>query len=395
MILISTLLLLSEFGLFPSAIAAQISDSEPAILNREAQKYLTNQKFRRALSRPFSASWSNVGIRAIITRIRNTQNISIILDRRIDPSNKVKLDIQNLTLEQGLKNLASKVHAKIAVIGSTIYIGPKQEVSNLKTLLELRRTELLHLTKTNSKLKSRQSFLLQRRTFHYQDLDKPADILKKITDAYQISVKNQNLIPHDLWAHGTLASVNANEAISLILIQFNLTYRWNQQESQIDIMPIPKSVTIRKLYTPRGKSAALQINRLKEKFPNITVALVDKKIAVNASIELHEQVELLLDPGSLTNIRKQPKPKAIPIKRRRFTLRVKKVPVQAIMNKLEQSGIEFIYDNRQLTEAGIDLNQKIDITVNEAGAQTFLDALFSPLKMKYQIEGTKIILTVK
>lgn len=335
-----------------------------------------------------------MGIRTIIERIRNTQKISIILDRRIDPSIKVKLDIQNLTLEQGLNNLASQVHARSTVVGSTIYIGPETEVSNLKTLLELRKEELLHLTKTHADLKLRRSSLLQRRTFQYHDLDQPAEILKKITDACQITVKNLNLVPHDLWAHGTLEAVNANEAISLILIQFNLTYRWNHQESMIDIIPIPKSVTIRRLYTPRGKSAGVQIKRLKEKFPNLSVSLVDKKIAVVASADLHEQVELFLDPGALTNKQKRPEPKAIPIKRRQFTLRVKKVPVLAIMNKLEQSGIEFIYDNRQLMEAGIDLNQKIDISVKEAGAQTFFDALFSTLNLKYQIEGTEIILSV-
>jgi len=58
----------------------------PVLLNREIPRYLTARDFRQALVQPFSASWSNVGIRAIIQRIRETQNISIILDRRIDPA---------------------------------------------------------------------------------------------------------------------------------------------------------------------------------------------------------------------------------------------------------------------------------------------------------------------
>lgn len=394
-ILFSALLLLSEFVIDQSAISAQISENQPVILNRKSQKYLTGRSFRRALSQPFSASWSNVEIRTIIERIRTTQNISIILDRRIDPSLKVKLDIQNLTLEEGLNDLASKIQAQIGVVGSTVFIGPKTEVSNLKTLLVLKRAELLDLTKTNASLKSRQKSLFQRRTFQYQDLDKPSEILKKITDAYQITVKNLNLIPHDLWAHGTLTSVNANEAISLVLIQFNLTYQWNHQESQIEILPIPNSVTLKRLYITRNKSPEVLISQLKEKFPGLEVTLANKKIAVTTSAELHEQIEQFLSPQSVSHKRKSPIQKAVPIKRRKFTLRVKKVPILAIMNKLEQSGIEFVYDNQKLLEAGIDLNQKIDITVKEANAQMFLNSLFDSLKIKYKIEGTEIFLSVK
>lgn len=385
----------SGIGTIRSTIAAQVSENPLVSLNRDAPTYLTNRNFRRALTQPFSASWSNVEIRAIVQRIRSTQKISIILDRRIDPSLKLKLDIQNLTREQGLKNLASNAHAKTVIVGSNIYIGPEKAVSNLKTLLELKKQELFELAQSHPKLKPRMLSLSRRKTFHYQDLDQPSEILKQITDAYQITAKNQELIPHDLWAHSTFSSVNANEALSLLLIQLNLTYQWNEKGTQIELIPIPDSVTIKRTYTPRGKLVADVINQLKARFPGIIVVQTGKTLSISTSAEVHKEIETLFNPKTASNRTKLQKPVTIPIQRRKFTLRVKKVPILAVMKKLEQSGIEFEYDDTKLAGAGIDLRQRVDITVEEANAQTFFDALFSTLNLSYKIEGTKIVLTPK
>ncbi|MFH1303934.1 MAG: hypothetical protein ABIK07_22975 [Planctomycetota bacterium] len=328
----------------------------------------------------------------MIQRICSTQNISIILDRRIDPSLKLKLDLQNLTLEQGLQKLAALANAKTEVVGSTIYIGPEKAVSKLKTLLELKSEELAALADSGAELKSRLQFLTRNKTFHYQDLDQPSDILRQIAAAYQITINNGNQIPHDLWTHGTLTSVNAIEALSLILIQFDLTYRWEEQATQIQLIPIPDTVTIEKTYTPRGSSVVAVTRRLKETFPELSVASSGKTITVSASSELHEKIEQFLNPGANSRNTMPQKVDAIPVQRRKFTLRVKNVPLLAIMKKLEQSGIEFEYDEDQLAAAGIDLGQQIDISVNEANAQEFFDSLFRSFKLKYQIEGTRVTL---
>jgi len=390
------LLVSSAIGMTQSVSADQSSENQSAVLDRENPTYLTDRNFRRVLSQPFSASWSNVGIRSIVQRISSTQKISIILDRRIDPSLKLKLDIQNVSLEEGLNNLASLAHAKTAIVGSNIYIGPEKPVSKLKTLLELKTEELAELLQSSpANLKSRVLLLNRKRTFHYQDLDQPIEILRQITDAYQITIPNKTRIPHDLWSHGSLVAVNANEGLSLILIQFNFTYRWEEQGTQIQIMPIPDSVTIERTYTPRGTSVASVTNRLKTAFPALTVASSGKTITISASTELHEKIEQFLNPRTNSRNTMPQKIDAVPIQRRKFTLRVKRVPLLAIMKKLEQSGIEFDYDNSQLVDAGIDLNQQIDISVKDANAREFFDTLFASLKLNYQIQRTRVTLSPK
>ncbi|WP_298865931.1 hypothetical protein, partial [uncultured Gimesia sp.] len=238
-------------------------------------------------------------------------------------------------------------------------------------------------------------FLSQRKTFHYQDLDQPSEILKRISEAYQIKIKNEKLVSHDLWSSGTLSAVNANEALALILIQFNLTHRWEQQATQIQLIPIPDSVTIEKTYSPRGKSIAYVIKHLKKTFPDLTMIPTGKSIMISASKEHHDKIDQILNPRTNSGISKPQKVDPVPIHRRKFTLRVKKIPLIAIMKKLEQSGIEFEYVESQLVSAGIDLSKQIDISVNGANAQQFFDRLFDTFHLNYQIKGTRVTLTPK
>lgn len=373
--------------------AYQAPSESPALLNREIPRYKTERNFRQALTQPFSASWSNVGIRAIIQRIRETQNISVILDRRIDPSHPLKIDLQNQTLEEALDQIAELANARIIIVGSNVFIGPDTAVSKLKTLLELKSDALRELAASQKELNSRVFQLSRNQSFHFQDLETPAKILQNITNTYQIKVKNERLVPHDLWSNFSMVSVNANESLSLILIQFDLTYEWVEQATSIQLETVPERVLIQKTYSLRGKSIDSITSRLKEQFPDLELTINGKLLSVQAAMDVQDQIELLLNPQRAARPVRSGVGNTVPLNRRKFTLRVKKVPVLAIMQKLEQSGIEFEYDRQELAEAKIDLLQLIDITVVDADAQEFFDALFSTFKLDYKMQGVKITLT--
>ncbi|QDT27246.1 hypothetical protein Enr10x_25610 [Gimesia panareensis] len=375
-------------------LAAQLNTAPPVILNRDQPRLVTERSFRRALTQPISASWSNVEIRMILEKIEDTQQISLLLDRRIDPSTKLNIDLQNQTLEAGLQEIAAQLHARTTIVGSNVYMGPDQAVGTLKTLLALKHQELLSLSDSHPGLKSRMQQLSRNRSFYYQDLDTPAEILKQIAEAYQITISNPERIPHDLWFHGALMAVNANEALTLVLNQLDLTFLWEKQGRAIRIMSIPDRVTIQKTYAPRGSSLVDTVRRLKEAFPEAMITAAGRMILVDASSDIQEKIEADLNPSRGPSRNMPSKPSEFPpIRRRKFTLRVQKVPVLAVMQKLEQSGIEFKYQEDQLKQAGVDLTRRIDISVENANANEFFDALFGPLKLSYQIEGLTVTLT--
>ena len=53
------------------------------------------------------------------------------------------------------------------------------------------------------------------------------------------------------------------------------------------------------------------------------------------------------------------------------------------------------YDEAQLTEAGVDLNQKLEIKLNGATTEALFRALCEPLKLDYTIQADKVILAPK
>lgn len=374
---------------------AQAETDPPVVLNRAQPRFLSGRSFTNALSQPLSANWSNVGIRDILEKIQDTQRISLILDRRIDPSTKLKIDLQNQTLETGLNYIAAQLYARTALVGSNVYLGPERAVGTLKTLLDMKQQELHSLADSQSALKRRVQELSRNKTFHFQDLDTPTDLLKQITEAFQITISNPQRIPHDLWSHGTLVSVSANEALTLVLNQLDLTYLWENQGRGIRLVSIPDRVTVQKTYSTRGKSVTDTIRRLKEKYPEATVTADGRMVLVDASSDIQERIRAELNPAARPPSRRMPTPKidVVPIQRRKFTLRVQKVPLLAVMQKLEQSGIEFKYQPDQLRQAGVDLTQMIDISVQNANAEEFFDALFRPLNLSWQVKGLTVTLT--
>ena len=330
----------------------------------------------------------------ILERIEKTQQISLILDRRIDPSTTLKIDLQNQSVEAGLDEIASELHARAIVVGSNIYLGPDQAMGTFKTLLAQKQQELLALSDNQPGMKTRAIQLSRNKSFYYQDLDTPADLLNQITDSYQITISNPERIPHDLWSHGSLMAVNANEALLLVLNQLELTFLWEKQGTAIRLLPVPDHVTVQKTYSPQRRSLTETIEHLKEMFPTATINREGRMLLVDASADLQEKIEAELNP-SRRPVRKMKTPQidVLPIRRRKFTLRVQKVPVLAVMQKLEQSGIEFEYQPEQLKQAGVDLTRRIDISVQNANANEFFDVLFGPLNLSYKIEGLKVTLT--
>ena len=105
-----------------------------------------------------------------------------------------------------------------------VYLGPKSATRQLRTLIELRKIDLQ--SKETRIPEQRRNELQRHRTFEWRDLDTPREILARISDSFRLTISNVDLIPHDLWAAAVLPDASLSEALSVVLIQFDLTFRW-------------------------------------------------------------------------------------------------------------------------------------------------------------------------
>ena len=352
--------------------------------------WLTGPNFRQELDRPFSGSWSSVEFRQLLKEVALDRRISIVLDRRLDPSIEVPIDVNNVSLKTGLRGIARQVGGDTTIPENIVYFGPKPATKRLRTLIELRELDLQ--SKEFTIPKPRRSELMQRRSFESEDLESPRAILEKFIGPVHLTVSNAQVIPHDLWGGMILPDVTIVEAISVILIQFDLTFRWIEKGEGIELIPIPDVVVLERKHHPKQKPAVV-IEQVRDRFPQLEAEIWKTEISVKGLLEEHEAVAAFLRGEGVNSPVKIEPPQ--PLQKQLFTLKAERVPLSALIKKLEESAVSFEYDPDELKAAGVDLEQKVQIDVKKATANEFFKLLFDPVRLEFQIDHLTVRLKPK
>ncbi len=361
---------------------------------------LVGPEFQADLARTISTTWQETGLRDIVRQIASDRRVAIVLDRRIDPTEERSIRIPRHRLDEALGLIAETAGAQMRVVGSTVYIGPPQACGKLRTLVALRTAELLAFERTAGRRSSTQRRILrleERRNHHWRDLERPADILRRIAADYGLEVEGAEQIPHDLWAGATLAGVSAAEALSLVLIQFDLTFEWTRQAEGIRLRPIPDAVTVTRSYRPKRGTLEETVRLWKSRWPDLRIRLQDGRIVVSGTVEQHEAIAALERPtGTLSDSSKTHPDAPPPLERRRFTLQIRRIPAKVLLDELQKNyDMRFRYDARELARAGIDLDKRISMDVKQATAEEFFRAICDPLGLAFEIDGITVTLKPK
>ena len=371
-------------------VVGSLTQIEPPSKDSGPTNWLTGTNFRQELDRPFSGSWSSVEFRHLLKEVALDRRISIVLDRRLDPSIEVPIDVNNVSLRTGLRGIARQVGGDTTIPENIVFIGPKPATRRLRTLIELRELELQ--SKELSVPKPRRSELMRRQNFESEDLESPRAILEKFAHSVHLTVSNGQIIPHDLWAGLVLPDITIVEAISVILIQFDLTFRWIEKGEAIELIPVPDVVVLERKHHPKQKPAEV-IEQIRDRFPQLEAEVWKTEISVKGLLEEHEAVAAFLRGEGVNSPVKIEMPQ--PLQKQLFTLKAERVPLSALIKKLEESAVSFDYDPDELKAAGVDLEQKVQIDVKKATANEFFKLLFDPVGLEFQIDRLTVRLRPK
>ena len=378
--------------------------AEEPVLDRPVPERLTGPVLRKALEMDFSSSWENEELRTILDRLADKYKTAVLLDRSLDPNQKLDVSIGYQPLWSGFGAVAQSASAGMCLAGNTIYVGPPERAAKLRTLIDLRSGEPIA---AEAKLPAGRVLELSRvETLHWNDLDEPRQIAAGLAKRAGVKIINSEAIPHDLWAAATLPHANFAEAMSLILIQFDLTFAWNADRTEIRLVPVPKTVGVEKSYSPAGgpsKRASLAARErflegvaksYEQQYPGIRCRVDGEhhQIWIKATLEEHEALK---NAGQAKPKGNPPAAKVPPVRRREFTLRVEQVKASDLLKELENSGIVIKYDAQQLTAKGIDLDQRINMDVEKAMADEFFRKICDPLGLKFAIDNVTVTLTPK
>ena len=189
------------------------------------------------LALPASVSWGNAPLGESIGRLSEASGLPIMLDRRVDPTRRVTFQANNLALGSLLTDSSSKLGLGVVRLGPVVYLGP----TSATTLLPRLQAQAELLVKELPRVRRR--YFQETITLNWERLATPRDLIEQASSASasKKAAINTEAIPHDLWPAGELRSVSRADALTLLLIGFDLT--WEPTRRGIKIIPIrPESL---------------------------------------------------------------------------------------------------------------------------------------------------------
>ncbi len=382
--LLFTLIAVAWAGLLPCrSIAGENTDDAPI-------SWHTGSLFRRELERPVNVIRTSVTVREMIARLGKLHQVAILLDRRIDPDRIIDVQLTQTTLLEGLSLLAAQLDADIATVGSTVVIGPPQDVDRTLTLIRRMHDETRALHDPPAKPQAVD--WSHRHTFAWEDLARPIDVLEVIADRGSVELEQADLVPHDLWAAGSLHDVTVPEALMLVLGQYDLACRISDDGRRAEIYREAGRITFEQRRTPRGMNAAEAADLVQREWPQAIVKVQGRQLHIEATALEHERIAESLNPA-----RRRPEQTGDvslgPLERRQFTFQVVRKPLSAVIRTLEANDMIVEYNAAALRAAGIDLDEKVSLKLEKASAAELFQALCEPLGIQYRINGKTVSLS--
>jgi hypothetical protein len=273
------------------AIVASILLAGSGAMAQQPPAWKTGAAFTRQLHEIVGVTWQDRALREGLDRVSHVYGVTIFLDRRIDPDQHVDFAGRDIPLEELLRQIAAVTHAETALIGSVVYIGPRETAAQLGTIAAMRRQEISRLPNEG---KAR---LLKTEPWKWEDLSQPKDLLRDLARQGGTSVENADVIPHDLWPAVDLPPLAWVDRMTLLLAGFGLTFQIDERGASVRLVSAP-NVPVAESRQPAGQGGRTTKAQKGEKLYSLKVANepagnVVRTIAKSVGKELRYDADVL------------------------------------------------------------------------------------------------------
>jgi len=346
------------------SVAASTETGSPA-------DWLSGAALENQLACPISISWSGVPFSDALHGLARAQLVAVIIDRRVDPSQKIRLTSNSLPLGETLGRVAQDRGLGVCRFGAAFYFGPPEVARRLRTIAALFRQDIRRLPS-----RSRQK-LLEPKRIRWDDFATPRRLLTQLSEESGVKISGLKRVPHDLWAAADLPPLPLADQLTLIAVQFDLLLEVAPGAASLRLVSLPDDVALVRSY-PAGHRPEELARKWAALLPDCQIEVVGRKIRVRGLLEDHERLasrqRLVGRPAAKS------RPEATPEKR--FTLREAKGSLGEMLEMLKRAAgqlqIEVRIDHRALRQAGISLDQRMSCSVSNATLDELISAVLEP-----------------
>jgi hypothetical protein len=289
-----------------------------------------------------SIHWRRVPLRDVVRRLEDVFDETVFVDRRVDPSRRVSLDIEAESVEDVLEPIAAQSGLAIGRLGRLVYLGPRSTAEQLAALAILRAQPIEGLSDERS------DELNRRRAVDWPRLTEPREFVVSLVGSRGWRVGNAGRIPHDLWPAGRLPELTLAEQLTVLLIGFDLTFEVRPRTGTLEIVPIDAATRQR---LAEAKPPA-------DPAPNRAVPRLGDRSAATRQV---------------------------------YTLRVTEQPVRLVLTELAaRLNWQIEFDEAALRAARRSLDDRVSFAVKNVDQDELLDAVLRPARLGFEREGTRI-----
>jgi len=342
--------------------------------------WLDGTSLEQRLRTPVDVFWSGTPLRQAIVSLAENQRAAVLIDRRVDPGQKLDLEWNDLPLGDIYRRVAESRQLGVVWLGPVAYFGPVQVTSRTRTLAELRRGEVRRLPAAAARK------LLRPERMRWDDFATPRDLLARLAAESRIEISGLEQVPHDLWAGADLPALSLVDRLTLVAGQFDLTFEMAADASAVALVPVPDEVVLVRSY-PGGDDPQALADRWAALVPQSQVKVVAGEVFVRGRLEDHEQIAAAAQPPPPTR-RPTSRSRRTSEGEKRFTVRDGKGPLGPVLEQLAgKLGLTLKIDREALQRADVSLQQPISFSVDKATLEELFEAVLTPAGCTFRVEG--------
>jgi hypothetical protein len=328
-----------------------------------------------------SIHWDQVPIGEAIARASNAFGEPAFIDRRVDRTQRVTLQVEGATFDELLESLASSLSLGASRVGELRYLGPPAAAEQLRTVAAVRGEEVATLPA------ALRASLERAGRLSWPRLTAPRALVAALAQQRGWRIAEGERIPHDLWPATSLPALSAAQQLSVLLIGFDLTFKANGGTRTLEIVPLAP-VTLRHRY-PLPARQRSQLDLLEDSLGN-SVRVEGRSLVVEGRVEDHERVRALLSEGPRHLPAEQPM-EPVQSTRQVYTLRVQEQPVGIVLRQLaERLHWTIEIDEGAIRAANLSLDTRVSFAMENSSQDELLKAVLKPAGLDYHREGDRI-----
>ena len=340
-----------------------------------------------------SISLTGSQLRLAANELARKDDIGLAIDRRVDPETPVELAFSDAAADDVWRKLAESCKLGYATFGPMIYLGPTSTARDLNTLAALRRDEAGSASPT---LKAK--LLQSSETSCSAPCDARA-LWNALAAEAGLTTTNPERMPFDVWPEVRWGSLPLVDRMTLVAVQFELTFKLDASARTITFEPIPANVVMQRSYAAGAKRLET-VTRIGALAPTASIKSGGATIAVVAKFEDHERIAAMLNggPSALSpNGATQPNRNVPPAAGVQvYTLRIEDKPFNEMVRVLqEKHGLKIKVHEDAIRAAGISLDRRVTFTVSKVTLQQLLETAAAQLKLTARQVGDTVEIDVQ